>query len=599
MTKNKLDDVISIPVNKHPDKVTNDSNNTALMEKKYSQFDQHRDANSETRHSNLSRNKYDVKNKTKNYEEVGFFSDNSQAELESDDYLQSNAIITSNIIEPISSDNEKHFSNEVTNSEETKQVNMIKRKLIKKVTARTVAIEKVKQEDGTKLGTTDASLQNYVKKDQPIIKPVRIHKKLTVNTKSRTTQAIKEKQIVNKITHKQYAETENEICKTKHCDYKNHRSFVKKSRDHDIYKLKCCDEDKTAPNHKNKLNIKKKNTKLKHRHIKSHKIKTTQPEGSSENKVKHDFELRISSNTMSMENDFYVQKHIDDFASVEESVTDDYRQIYIDNSATVEESILKQENLKNSKHFQKERQLDKTLKKVKHARKRKQNSKRHNSEKVKMNQIKYKPTLKEDFISETHTKLCKDDQERKAISGDTLNPHDADTSAIENQDEKETSESSEQPLKQNDFLRKMKLPFYISSTTTARVAKGTLEKHVKKFAAHKNKTKTDMLLDDINTVLKWDNDLIRQNIDLNTTINRLASSKLFKFITDTLASQMLTKLEKSLASKGHLRTKEVNPEKVEQIDIMFKKDGDIVMMGREHVKEEEADETGFREAFYP
>ncbi|PZC70951.1 hypothetical protein B5X24_HaOG214527 [Helicoverpa armigera] len=100
----------------------------------------------------------------------------------------------------------------------------------------------------------------------------------------------------------------------------------------------------------------------------------------------------------------------------------------------------------------------------------------------------------------------------------------------------------------------------------------------KKQTTAKDVTTENSAIDNLNKILQ---DPLKSNeIDLNATLDRFASSKLFDIFTERLANQMLLKMQRRLGDSNVnnlARRTEIEPDTVERIEISITNDGDMVI----------------------
>ncbi|XP_047039635.1 uncharacterized protein LOC124644367 [Helicoverpa zea] len=141
--------------------------------------------------------------------------------------------------------------------------------------------------------------------------------------------------------------------------------------------------------------------------------------------------------------------------------------------------------------------------------------------------------------------------------------------------EKVTLDSNEALLKQNDLQDKAR------DAATENVRDTSFTKKLRKM--HKKTTAKDVTTENsaIDNLKKILQDPLKSNeIDLNATLDRFASSKLFDIFTERLANQMLLKMQRRLGDsnvKNLARRTEIEPDTVERIEISITNDGDMVI----------------------
>ncbi|XP_063899254.1 titin homolog [Helicoverpa armigera] len=140
--------------------------------------------------------------------------------------------------------------------------------------------------------------------------------------------------------------------------------------------------------------------------------------------------------------------------------------------------------------------------------------------------------------------------------------------------EKVNVDSNEALLEQNDKGK-------AKNAATENVRDTSFTKKPRKM--HKKTTAKDVTTENsaIDNFKKILQDPLESNeIDLNATLDRFASSKLFDIFTERLANQMLLKMQRRLGDSNVnnlARRTEIEPDTVERIEISITNDGDMVI----------------------
>lgn len=167
----------------------------------------------------------------------------------------------------------------------------------------------------------------------------------------------------------------------------------------------------------------------------------------------------------------------------------------------------------------------------------------------------------------------------KSISWDSSEDIDPEDLTRTNHEKKDLN-SYEELLRENEIKKHPQLPFYISTPKPTTLKK----KYTKKELTTNSKVYHKILMVE-NTTTKLDTSPLRHKeelqkhykIDMNATLQQLASSTMLDMLTEKIAAQMLEKLQKRLEQHGlrALGLTEQENDSVEHIEILFSNDGNM------------------------
>ncbi|KAF9806648.1 hypothetical protein SFRURICE_011714 [Spodoptera frugiperda] len=169
----------------------------------------------------------------------------------------------------------------------------------------------------------------------------------------------------------------------------------------------------------------------------------------------------------------------------------------------------------------------------------------------------------------------------KSISWDSSEDIDPEDLTRTNHEKKDLN-SYEELLRENEIKKHPQLPFYISTPKATTLKKKYT--NVKKDLTTNSKVYHKILMVE-NTTTKLDISPLRHKeelqkhykIDMNATLQQLASSTMLDMLTEKIAAQMLEKLQKRLEQHGlrALGLTEQENDSVEHIEILFSNDGNM------------------------